>query len=105
MGWLLVIAAAALEVVWAYALKQSDGLQRPAMAVLGIFAAGASLGLLALALRTLPLGTAYAAWTGLGTVGIVLVGAVLLGESLPPLRAALLTTLLATIVGLRLTEA
>jgi len=104
MGWLLLICAAALEIVWAYALKQSDGLQRPLLVAIAATGAVASLGLLALALRTIPLGTAYAIWTGLGTLGIVAAGVVLLDEALTAPRAVLLALLLAAVVGLRLTE-
>lgn len=86
MPWIYLIAAGILEIVWAYAMKQSDGFTRAlptaimAVTMLGSFA------LLALAMRTIPLGTAYPVWTGIGAVGAFAVGYFLLGEAVTPLR-------------------
>lgn len=86
MAWVSLIVAGLLEVVWAIALKKSNGFTEPvASAVFGV-AALASFFLLAEALQTLPVGTGYAVWTGIGAVGAAIVGIVLLGESTEPLR-------------------
>lgn len=86
MAWVLLVAAGLLEVVWAVALKRSQGLTAAAPSLVFAVAAIASLVLLARALRTLPVGTAYAVWTGIGAVGAALVGIVALGESTGALR-------------------
>ncbi|HEV2769849.1 MAG TPA: SMR family transporter [Solirubrobacteraceae bacterium] len=80
MAWTLLIIAGLLEGVWALALKQSDGFSRLAPTVVFAVAGLASIALLALALRDLPVGTGYAVWTGIGAVGAALAGIVLLGE-------------------------
>jgi quaternary ammonium compound-resistance protein SugE len=86
LAWILLVLAGLLEVVWAVALKRSDGLSRlvPA-AVFGVAAVG-SMVLLARALKTLPVGTGYAVWTGIGAIGAALVGIAFLGESAGALR-------------------
>ena len=103
MAWLLLVLAGLLEVAWALALKQSAGLSRPLPAVLFVLTLGLSMTLLAAALRTLPVGTAYAVWTGIGAAGTAVVGMVLLGESRDLPRLLSLAVLIAGIVGLRLT--
>ena len=87
MSWLLLLAAGLLEIAWALGLKYSEGFTRLWPSLGTVAAMVASLGLLGLALRGLPLGTAYAAWTGIGTVGTALLGLWLFGEpaSLPRL--------------------
>lgn len=92
MAWAVLIVAGVLEVVWAYAMKASEGFTRLAPSAVTIVAMIVSVGLLAWAMRTLPLGTAYAVWTGIGAVGAFVVGIVVLGEAASPLRivAALL---------------
>lgn len=102
MPWFLLLLAGLFEVAWAIGLKHSHGLSRPGPAVLTVLAMIASLWLLALALRSLPLGTAYAAWTGIGTVGAFLAGLLLFGESASALRIASVGLVLAGIVGLKL---
>ena len=82
MAWLILFAAGVLEVVWAVALKQSKGLSEPKSLVIAVIAMILSLGLLAMALRTLPLSVGYAVWTGIGVLGASLVGILCLGESL-----------------------
>lgn len=104
MAWVLIGVAAVLEVVWAVALKEADGLTRVGPAVLGAVAAVASVVLLTAALRTLPVGTAYAVWTGLGALGVALVGVVALGESTSIVRLACLVVIVAGVAGLRLAE-
>ena len=85
MAWIFLFVAGLLEVVWAFTLKQSDGFTRFGPSVVTLAAMAASFALLSLAMRTLPLGTAYAIWTGIGAVGAFAVGVVALGE---PLTAA-----------------
>jgi quaternary ammonium compound-resistance protein SugE len=104
MAWLLLIAAGLLEVVWAAALKASDGFARLWPSVLGVTAAAASFALLTAALARLPVGTAYAAWVGIGAVGVALAGAVAFGEQLSPARVGFLTLIVAGVAGLRLSE-
>jgi quaternary ammonium compound-resistance protein SugE len=104
MAWVLLIAAGLLEIVWAVALKSADGFSRLTPSVIGIVAAWISFALLAYSLRSLPVGTAYAAWTGLGVVGVAVVGVLALGEQATAQRFALLTLILVGVVGLRFTE-
>ena len=104
MAWLVLLAAALLEVTWALALKQADGFTRAGPAAVGVIAAVASLALLVVALRDLPVGTAYAAWTGLGAVGVALAGIVLFGESASAARLGCLALVAAGVAGLRLLE-
>ena len=82
MAWMFVLAAGLLEIVWAYTMKLSQGFSRPGPTVLTILVMLASFGLLSLAMKTLPLGTAYTVWTGIGAVGAFVVGVVVLGEPL-----------------------
>lgn len=106
MAWLYLITAGLLEVVWAYFLKQSDGFTRPLPTLITVAALAASLGLLALSLRSLPLGPAYAIWTGIGAVGAYGVGVLLLGDALTPMRACAALMILGGIVLMKLsTEA
>ncbi len=102
MNWLLLIVAGLLEVVWAVGLKHTEGFTRLLPSLLTLGAMGASFYLLSLALRTLPLGTAYAVWVGIGAVGTALVGIMLLRESVNPLKLISLTLVILGIVGLRL---
>ncbi|MGA0594751.1 quaternary ammonium compound efflux SMR transporter SugE [Enterovirga sp. CN4-39] len=92
MAWTMLIAAGLLEVVWAFTMKQSEGFSKLWPSLITLAAMVASFALLALAMRSLPLGTAYAIWTGIGAVGAFLVGIAVLGESASALRvlAALL---------------
>ncbi|MEU4763835.1 multidrug efflux SMR transporter [Actinosynnema sp. NPDC023794] len=101
MAWLLLLGAASLEVVWATALGRSDGFTRPRPTAIGIAAAVTSFVMLAIAMRDLPVGTAYAVWVGLGAVGVVLVG-IAAGESASPLRLACLALIVLGVVGLKL---
>ncbi|WP_342110211.1 multidrug efflux SMR transporter [Methylobacterium sp. SI9] len=81
MAWIYLITAGLLEVVWAFAMKQSDGFTRIWPTAVMAAAMAGSVGFLALAMRTLPLGTAYTIWTGIGAVGAFLVGLAVLGEA------------------------
>lgn len=82
MAWIYLVCAGFLEIVWAYAMKQSEGFTRLTPSVVTLVAMIASFGLLSLSMRTLPLGTAYVIWTGIGAVGAFIVGAAVLGEPL-----------------------
>jgi quaternary ammonium compound-resistance protein SugE len=86
VAWLVLVLAGLVEIVWALALKASDGLSRPWPTALFVAAVAASLGLLAIALRSLPVGTAYAVWTGIGAIGAALAGIAIYGEAVTPLR-------------------
>jgi quaternary ammonium compound-resistance protein SugE len=105
MGWLYLIVAGLIEVVMAYALKQSEGWSRLLPSVIAIVAAGASIFWLTKALKHLPLGSAYAIWTGIGSLGVVLVGIAFLGESASLLRLACIALVVAGTIGLRLSGA
>ena len=86
MAWILLIFAGLLEVVWAYTMKLSDGFTRMGYASITIAAMIASFRLLSMAMKSLPLGTAYTIWTGIGAVGAFVVGICVLGEAVSPLR-------------------
>lgn len=88
MSWLLLVAAGILEIIWAYAMKQSHGFTRLGPTVVTVVGMIASVGLLSLAMRSLPLGTAYTIWTGIGAIGAFVIGITILGESTSPLRIA-----------------
>ncbi len=105
MGWLFLCVAGVLEVGWAVGLKHLEGGIRPAAAALTVAAMVASLALLALALRTIPLGTAYAIWTGIGVIGTVAVGVFAYGEPLGVLRLLSLTLIVTGIAGVKLASA
>lgn len=102
MAWLILIVAGLFEVAWAVGLKYSHGFTRFWPTVGTAAAMLVSLGLLGLALRSLPLGTAYAVWTGVGAVGTVVLGIVLFGESTDVFRLGSIALIVAGIVGLKL---
>ncbi len=102
MAWIILFLSGLLETVWAIALKQSNGFSRPGwVAVFAVAATGSLVGL-AIALKTLPVGSAYAVWTGIGAVGAALVGVIALGEPATALRALGIALILGGIVALRL---
>ena len=103
MAWVVLFIAGLLEIAWAVGLKYTEGLTRlwPTVAT-GVAVVG-SMGLLAVAVRTLPLGTAYAIWTGIGTVGTAALGILLFGEPATMIRLLCITLIVAGIVGLKLT--
>ena len=102
MAWIVLFVAGLFEVGWAVGLKYTHGFTRVGPTVLSALSMVVSLGLLGVALRTLPLGTAYAVWTGVGTIGTVVLGIALFGESASVLRLACVGLILAGIVGLKL---
>jgi len=103
-AWLVLVVAGLFETAWAIGLKYADGFTRPWPSVLTVVALAISMLLLALAVRVLPIGTAYAVWVGIGALGAATLGAVLFQEPLTPARAGFLLLLLVSIVGLRLTS-
>ena len=102
MGWIILFFAGLTEVGWAVGLKYTEGFTRLVPSVLTVACMAVSLGLLGLALKTLPIGTAYAVWTGIGTIGTALLGIVLFGESAGALRLACIGLIVAGIAGLKL---
>ena len=101
-AWTYLVVAGLLECVWAVGLKYSQGLSRPVPSVVTVAAALASFYLLGLAMREMPVGTAYAVWTGIGAVGTVIIGILLLHESREPWRLVSLALIVSGIVGLKL---
>ena len=102
MAWLILVVAGLFEIGWAVGLKYTEGFTRWAPSVLTVASMVLSLALLGLALRTLPLGTAYAVWTGIGTVGTAALGMALFGEPADALRLVCIGLIVAGIVGLKL---
>lgn len=101
-AWVLIVIAGVLETVWALGLKYSDGFTKFWPSVFTIVTAWASFWLLSAAMKTLPVGTAYAVWVGIGVLGTVIFGVILLGEPINPLRILGIALLLAGIVALKL---
>jgi len=104
MSWIILFFAGLFEVGWAVGLKYTQGFSRLIPSILTIGAMGVSLGLLGIAMKDLPLGTAYAVWTGVGAVGSVIAGIVLLGESMAPLRIASVALIICGLVGLKISH-
>lgn len=104
MAWFYLIIAGLLEVVWAVAMKLSDGFTRPLPSAITIAAMIASFALLSLAMRALPLGTAYTIWTGIGAVGAFVVGLVMLGDAASPLRILAALLIVAGLALMKLTS-
>jgi quaternary ammonium compound-resistance protein SugE len=102
MAWLILFVAGLTEIGWAVGLKYTQGFTRPMPTALTVVAMVASLWLLGLAVRTLPLGTAYAIWTGIGTVGTVAIGILLFNEPATTLRLFCVALIVSGIVGLKL---
>jgi quaternary ammonium compound-resistance protein SugE len=101
MAWVYLLLAGLLEIVWAAAMKQSEGFTRLTPSVVTLTAMIASFGLLAIAMRSLPLGTAYMVWTGIGAVGAFAVGVLFLGEALTPLRGVAAVLILSGIIAMK----
>ncbi len=101
MAWFLLFLAGLLEVAWAIGLKYTDGFTRPWPSILTVIAMAASFLLLSLALRVIPIGTAYAVWTGIGAVGVAILGIVLFNEPRDLLRLAFIALIVIGIVGLK----
>ncbi len=102
MPWLLVSIAGLIEIGFALSLKESHGFTRLGPSVLALASGAASFVLLTFAMRSLPAGTAYAVWTGIGAAGTVLVGILVLGDAATPGRLVAITLVITGIVGLRL---
>ncbi|NHC60388.1 DMT family transporter [Paenalcaligenes suwonensis] len=102
MAWFLLILAGAFEVVWAYSMKLSNGFTRIGPSVVTIVAMIISFGLLAVAMRTLPLGTAYTIWTGIGAVGAFILGLTLLGEPASAMRIIAAVLIVSGLVMMKL---
>lgn len=103
MHWILLVLAGLFEVGWAIGLKYSHGFTRLWPSVATVLAMAVSLGLLGLAMKSLPVGTAYAIWVGVGAVGTVILGIVLFGEPVNALRVVSVLLIVAGLVGLKLT--
>jgi quaternary ammonium compound-resistance protein SugE len=102
MAWIFLAVAGLFEIGWAVGLKYTDGFSRPVPSALTVLAMICSFWLLALALRSIPLGTAYAVWTGIGAVGTAALGILLFAEPATALRLACIGLIVAGIVGLKL---
>ena len=97
MAWVILVVAGVLEVVWAFYMKKSDGFTLAVPTAITLVAMIASFALLSISMRTLPLGTAYAVWTGIGAIGAFLLGIVVLGEAATPMRLAAAALIIAGI--------
>ncbi|ODT86485.1 multidrug efflux SMR transporter [Phenylobacterium sp. SCN 70-31] len=102
MAWIMLFIAGLLEVVWAYFMKQSEGFTRPGATAITLVAMIASFGLLAAAMRSLPLGVAYMMWTGIGAVGAFIVGVMVLGEQAGAMRMAAAALIVGGLVLMKL---
>lgn len=104
MAWFFLILAGLFEIVWAFLMKSSDGFSKLWLSIGTIGFMVISFGLLAVAMKTLPLGTAYAIWTGIGAVGAFVVGIAVLGEAATPMRITGALLILSGIVVLKLSS-
>jgi len=102
MAWAYLAVAGLFEIGWAIGLKYSDGFSKPVPSLLTVAAMAMSIWLLSVAMKTIPVGTAYAVWTGIGAVGVAILGMILFGESREILRITCLFLIIAGIVGLKL---
>jgi quaternary ammonium compound-resistance protein SugE len=103
LAWIVLVAAGALEIVWSLSMKASDGFTRASYTAITLAAAALSFWLLGLSLTALPVGTAYAVWTGIGAVGAAILGIVLFNEPASASRIACIALIVLGIVGLKLT--
>jgi quaternary ammonium compound-resistance protein SugE len=104
MAWIILFFAGLFEVCWAVGLKYTEGFTRPLPTALTVAAMLISLGLLGLAMKELPLGTAYAIWTGIGAVGTVIAGILLFGESMALIRLLSVALIVCGLLGLKLSH-
>lgn len=104
MAWIYLIIAGLLEVVWAYSMKKSEGFTLLAPSVITLVTMAASFGLLAVAMRSLPLGTAYTIWTGIGAVGAFILGIIALGEAATPMRLIAAVLIVSGLVLMKLSS-
>jgi quaternary ammonium compound-resistance protein SugE len=105
MAWALLTVAGILEIAFAFSMKSSDGFTRLLPSLLTVATGLSSVVLLSLSLRTLPVGTGYAVWTGIGAAGTAILGMALLGDSAAPARLFCITLILAGVLGLKLVSA
>jgi len=105
MAWLLLLLAGAFEILWTFTLKASEGFSRPFYVVLMLFCIGATTVLLSLAVRTLPLGTAYAVWVGIGIVGTAVIGVVLFNENASFARLGAIGLIVTGVIALHFLDA
>ena len=104
MAWAILITAGVFETVWAYYMKLSDGFSRPGATVVTFAAMAVSIGLLGMAMKSLPLGTAYSVWTGIGAVGAFVVGIVVLGEAVTAMRVLAAVLIVSGLVLMKLSS-
>ena len=104
MAWIALLVAGLLEVLWAYTMKQSHGFTNLKYSAVTLVAMVASFGLLSYAMRSLPLGTAYTIWTGIGAVGSFILGVMILGESLSAMRMMAAVLIVAGLVLMKLSS-
>lgn len=102
MAWIYLTLAGILEVVWAYTMKQSDGFTKLVPTVITLATMGISFGLLSASMKTLPLGTAYVIWTGIGSVGAFIVGIAVLGEPATAMRITAATLIVGGLIMMKL---
>lgn len=104
MAWVLLVIAGLFEVGWAFSMKLSEGFTRLGMSAVTLGTMAVSVVLLSMSMKSLPLGTAYAVWTGIGALGAFVVGILVLGEQATPLRLVSAGLILAGLVGLKLSS-
>ncbi len=104
MAWLILLLAGLFEVVWAYSMKLSEGFTRPGASSVTLVMMIASFALLSMAMKTIPLGTAYAIWTGIGAIGAFVVGIVVLGEQLSVARVCAVVLIAAGLVLMKISS-
>lgn len=104
MAWIYLAVAGVLEIVWAFYMKKSEGFSLLTPSVITIIAMIASFALLSVSMKSLPLGTAYTVWTGIGAVGAFVVGIVLLGEAVTPMRVAAAALIVSGLVLMKLSS-
>lgn len=105
MAWIILLVAGLLEIVWAFAMKKSDGFTVLMPSIVTIVTVLISFGMLAVAMKSLPLGTSYTIWTGIGAAGAFIAGAAFLGESLSPMRVLAAAMIIGGIILMRLASA
>lgn len=105
MSWFYLLTAGVLEIVWAYSMKQSEGFSRLLPTLIMLITMVGSFWLLAIAMQTIPLGTAYTIWTGIGAVGAFLVGIILLAEPVNPMRIVAATLIVSGLILMKASSA
>lgn len=105
MAWIWLVVAGLLEIIWAFSMKQSDGFTRVGPTLVTVVAMIASFALLSVSMKTLPLGTAYTVWTGIGAVGAFLVGIAVLGEQVSVMRVVAALLIVGGLVMMKLATA